>query len=185
MLSIEMLSINDACKNLEDFLEIVWRAVEYFPKGVWDEVKYLGNIVIKHDIKIEINGAFYEAFIFNNLLDKVKRVRMAIKAKDLLLAVTGDPVVAIYSRLGSRGVRRMATLVHDYVSTDIGIISLFAIKGESASMVAAHGLGHSRGLRHHSKPIDLMYEGLLENKTLDKEGFCESCLRKLVINKDF
>ncbi|MEM0049147.1 MAG: hypothetical protein QXW39_01240 [Candidatus Bathyarchaeia archaeon] len=185
MPSIEMLTINDTCKNFEDFLEIVWRAIEYFPKGVWDEIKYLGNIIIKHDIKIEINGEPYEAFIFNNLLDKIKRIRMAIKTKDLLLAITVDPVVAIYSRLGSKGVRRMASLVHDYVSTDIGIISLFAIEGESAAMVAAHGLGHSRGLRHHGKPIDLMYEGLLENKTLDKEGFCESCLRKIVINKDF
>jgi len=179
--SIGMLAINKVSK--EDLLEIVWRALEYFPEGVWDEVKYLGNAIIRHDMKVKIKGASYEAFIFNNLLDKIKRFRMAIKIKDLLLAVTVDPVIAICSRLGSRGIRYIANLVHDYVSTDVGIVSLFAIEGESAIMVTAHGLGHSRGLRHHGKPIDLMYEGLLENKTLDKDGFCEDCLRRIIINE--
>lgn len=180
MTSIEMLTINGAGRSIEDFLEIVWKAIEYFPKGVWSEVKYLGNATVRYDVKVGIRGVFYEAFIFDNLLEKVKIFRRAMRVKDLLLAITVDPVVTMYSRLEFERIRRIVSLVHDYVSTDVGIISFFAVRDGATVMVTAHGLGHNRGLRHHGKPIDLMYEGLLENETLNKDGFCEACLKRII-----
>ncbi|MEM1586623.1 MAG: hypothetical protein QXX99_04640 [Candidatus Bathyarchaeia archaeon] len=182
MPSIKMLTINNSDKSIEEFLEIIWRALEYFPKGLWDEVKYLGDAAVRHDVKVEIKGISYGTFILDNLLDKVKRFRRTMKIKDLLLAVTMDPVIIMFSRLESEGIKHIVGLVHDYVSTDVGIISFFTVRDKNAVMVTAHGLGHNRGLRHHGKPIDLMYEGLLKNKALDKNGFCEDCLRKIVVN---
>ncbi|MEM1674895.1 MAG: hypothetical protein QXN24_03920 [Candidatus Bathyarchaeia archaeon] len=180
MPSLEVLTVNEASRSIEEILEIIWRALEYFPRGLWDEVMYIGNADIKYDIKVEIKGESYRAFIFNNLLGKIKRIREAMKIKDLLLAVTANPVIAIYSKLGSKGISRVASLVHDYLSSDIGIVSLFAMKDDATTMVTAHGLGHSRGLRHHAEPIDLMYEGLLKSKSLSRDGFCESCLRRII-----
>lgn len=180
MPSMEMLTINEAGKDIEGILEIIWRALEYFPRNVWNEVKYIGNADIRYDVKVEIRGLLYRAFLLNNLLSKIRMIRGAMDIKDLLLAVTVDPVIAIYSRLEHGGISRTVNLVHDYVSSDIGIISLFAVKNDAAVMVTAHGLGHNRGLRHHNKPIDLMYEGLLESKSLDKDGFCGDCLRRIV-----
>lgn len=183
MPSMEMLTVNEANKSIENILEIIWRALEYFPKGVWDEVRYLGNAYIKHDVKVEIKGIFYKAFIFNNLLSKVRRIRGAMGIKDLLLAVTVDPVIAVYPQLESKGISHMVSLVRDYASNDVGIVSLFSLEDDTAVMVTAHGLGHSRGLRHHSEPIDLMYEGLLRSKILNREGFCGDCLRRITETK--
>ncbi|MEM1515821.1 MAG: hypothetical protein QXH24_07260 [Candidatus Bathyarchaeia archaeon] len=182
MPSIEMLTINEADKDVTEILEIIWRALKYFPKNVWDEVKYIGNANMKYDVKVKIKGLLYEAFLFNSLLSKIRMIRWTMDIKDLLLAVTVDPVIAIYSRIGYRGINRTTSLVHDYVSSDIGMISLFAVKNDVAVMITAHGLGHNRGLRHHNKPIDLMYEGLLEGKSLNKDGFCEACLKRIIKN---
>lgn len=180
MPSMKMLTVNEAGKSIENIIEIIWRALEYFPKGMWDEVRYLGNANIKYDVKIEIKGMLYKAFLFNNLLGKIKKIRGAMGIRDLLLAITVDPVVAVYPKIGSAGISHIVNLVRDYASSDVGIVSLFAMEDDTAIMVTAHGLGHSRGLRHHSEPIDLMYEGLLRNKTLSKEGFCEDCLKRMI-----
>lgn len=179
MSSMEMLTINEASKSIKSILEIVWRALEYFPKGMWDEVKYLGNVNISYDVKIKIRGMPHKAFIFDNLLTKIKSIRRAIGIRGFLLAVTVDPIVAVYPRIESRGISHMISLVRDYASSDVGMVSLFAMEDETAIMVTAHGLGHSRGLRHHSEPIDLMYEGLLRSKTLGREGFCGDCLKRM------
>jgi hypothetical protein len=68
--------------------------------------------------------------------------------------------------------------VHDYVNTEVGVVSLFGIDEEDAVRVSAHGLGHNMGLRHHNEPIDLMYARLLNGKT-NKEGFCDECVDKI------
>lgn len=177
---MEMLTINEAGKSIEDILEIIWRALEYFPKGVWDEVRYLGNADMRHDVRVEIKGSLYKAFILNSLLNKIRRIREAMKIKDLLLAVTLDPIIAVYPKLELKRISHIVSLVQDYVSNDIGVISLFNIEDNIAPKVTAHGLGHSKGLRHHSEPIDLMYEGLLKSRNLDKDGFCDNCLRRII-----
>ncbi|MEM2321508.1 MAG: hypothetical protein QXS79_06495 [Candidatus Bathyarchaeia archaeon] len=183
MPSMEMLTVNEASKSIENILEIIWRALEYFPKGVWDEVRYLGNANIKHDVKIGIKGIFYKAFLFNNLIGKIRKIRGAMEIRDLLLAVTVDPVIAVYPQLEPKGISHMASLVRDYASYDVGIVSLFTLENDTAVMVTAHGLGHSRGLRHHSEPIDLMYEGLLGSRILNRKGFCRDCLRRVTGTK--
>jgi len=70
-------------------------------------------------------------------------------------------------------------LVHDYVTETIGVISFFRVEATASSKVVAHGLGHSKGLRHHLEPIDLMHPELLRTSTLQVEGFCKACLSRL------
>lgn len=180
---INTLTINEEHKKNEEILEIIWSALKYFPKGLWKEVNYLGNINVMYDVKIRVESenATYKAFIFNRLVNKINRIRELLQIKDLLLAITCDPVIALYYVLNFEKITQIANLVHDYFSRDIGIVSLFRIgSDENASKVVAHGLGHNRGLRHHIKPIDLMYEGLLEhNNVVENDGFCHECLKRM------
>jgi predicted Zn-dependent protease len=97
---------------------------------------------------------------------------------DLLLAITPEPVVALYYFFNGKGFKRTLYFVHDYVDETVGIVSLFQVKTKEADKVIAHGLGHSRGLRHHLEPVDLMHPELLRT-ALDIEGFCKVCLRRL------
>ncbi|MEM1582050.1 MAG: hypothetical protein QXK89_06025 [Candidatus Bathyarchaeia archaeon] len=178
---VEMLTINEERKDTEEILEIIWRALEYFPRGLWEGINYLGNVDMKHDLKVKSKDAIYGAFIFNNLINKIRRVRELLQIRDLLLAVTRDPIIAVYHKFEAERLSRIANLIHDYVSNDVGVISLFrAEEHETASKVVAHGLGHNRGLRHHTKPVDIMYEGLLEYSTLKNERFCTDCIRKIL-----
>lgn len=184
MPSIEMLTVNEAYRSVEDILEILSRALEYFPKGLWDGIDYLGNINMKYDVKVRFKEATYGAFILSNFIEKIRKIRRILQIKDLLLAVTQDPVIDVYPMLDYEKIRRVARLIHDFVSTDIGVVSLFNIEGEGAIKVTAHGLGHNRGLRHHNEPIDLMYEGLLRQRTISNEGFCSDCLKKILAKKE-
>ena len=179
---IDTLTINEEHKSEGEILEIIWKALEYFPKGLWDGVNYLGNINMMHDVKIRVESkkTVHGAFVFNRLVNKIKRVRELLQIKELLLAVTCDPIIALYHTFNFEKLSRTATLVHDYFSKDIGIVSFFRVKEEeNATKVVAHGLGHSLGLRHHVKPIDLMYEGLLECDNLINDGFCSECLKRM------
>lgn len=179
-----MLTVNEAHKSIEDILGILWKAVEYFPKGLWDEINYIGNIDIEYDMRVKFREITYGAFILNNFIERIKRAKRILNIKDLLLAVTRDPVIDVYPRIEFEKIRSIARLIYDFVSTDIGIVSLFGVEGENAIKVTAHGLGHNRGLRHHDKPIDIMYEGLLRHKELSNEGFCNDCLKKMLMRNE-
>ena len=76
----------------------------------------------------------------------MKELKRILNVKDLLLALTLDPVVLVYHRFLSNGFKRVVNLVRDYVSDDIGVISLFETDGEIGIKIAAHGLGHNQGL---------------------------------------
>ena len=180
MLSLEVLTINKGFEG-DDLLEIMWRALNHFPRGLWDRVNYLGDVGMKYDVKVRSRENIYNVFIFNNLIERIRRIRRMLQMKDLLLAVTRDPVIAIYHRFKFEveGISQIASLVHDYVSSDLGIVSLFRVNEETASKIVAHGLGHNQGLRHHVEPIDIMYEGLLKHDVLN-EGFCNDCIKKML-----
>ncbi|MCX8171254.1 MAG: hypothetical protein N3E47_04710 [Candidatus Bathyarchaeota archaeon] len=180
MPSIEALTINEQRENIEEILEFIWEAIEYFPAGLWEEVNYIGNINMKHDLKVKIKEEVYNAFIFNNLIEKIRRIRRILQIKDLLLAVTREPIVAIYHRFGGKTLSSFATIVYDYVSNDVGAVSLFKIEENISTKIIAHGLGHNRGLKHHTKPIDIMHEGLLKNVMLENEGFCNDCIKRML-----
>lgn len=180
MPSIDAFTINEAQKNVEEVLEIIWRAIEYFPKGLWKEVKYIGNIDIKYDLKVKIKEKVYNAFIFNSLLERIRKIRRIMEIDYLLLAITRDPIVAVYHRFEAKSLSRVISIVHDYVSCDIGIVSLFNVDEDMSVKITAHGLGHNRGLRHHCRPIDMMYEGLLKSRELGREGFCDDCVNKML-----
>ncbi len=181
MSSLDVVTVNEEHENREDLLEVIWRALEYFPGVLWEGANYLGNLNIEHDLKIKSKDNVYGAFMFSNLMEKMRRVRRMLQVKDLLLAITCDPIIIVYHRFESGGFKRVANLVYDYVSREIGVVSLFRIEyGRNAARVVAHGLGHNQGLRHHVEPIDVMYEGLLEHEKLRNNGFCSECLKKMM-----
>jgi hypothetical protein len=180
---LNVVTVNEELESKEDLLEVIWRALEYFPGGLWEGANYLGNLDIKYDLKIKSKGNIYGAFTLSRLMEKIGRVRRMLQIKDLLLAVTCDPIITVYHRFEGEGFKQIANLVYDYVSREIGVVSLFRIGTEhdvTAARVVAHGLGHSKGLRHHPKPIDLMCEGLLEHDKLINDGFCNECLKKMM-----
>lgn len=179
MQSLDMLTINEELTNKEDLMEIIWKAFEYFPGGVWEAVKYVGNMNVKRDLEIKSEERVYEAFIFANLIRKIREMKNQLRIKDLLLGVTHSPVIVTYHRLELERLKRMIYLVHDYVSYDVGMISFFETDDNAQTQIAAHGLGHSQGLEHHAKPIDLMYARLLDVHPIKIDGFCKECQRKL------
>ena len=175
---IDVLTINEGPRGVEGLLDIVEKAGEYFPRGSWEEIEYLGNLSVERDVRIASNKKLYDALIFEKVVKKIRGVRGALKARELLLGVTRDPVVDIRFRFEAGTIRRSANLVHDYVTSDIGVVSLFKIDEDAGEKLTAHGLGHSRGLSHHSDPIDLMYIGLLRNPEV-REPFCRECVDRL------
>lgn len=176
---IDVLTINEGPNNEEELIEILGQACEYFPRGTWESIGYLGNLNMEHDIRIASNRRVYGAFIFEKLVRKIRKLKNMFEAFELLLGITSDPIVTVYYKFEMGTYERMVNLIHDYVSEDVGVVSLFRIKNESASKLIAHGLGHNRGLRHHMDPVDLMYIDLLNCPMLNKEAFCRECTSKL------
>jgi hypothetical protein len=72
--------------------------------------------------------------------------------------------------------RRIVNLVRDYVASDVGMISLFGSDEESAVWISAHGLGHSRGLVHHTEPIDAR-----ARKGSSSEGGTQDTINNLLV----
>jgi len=179
MQSLDMLTINEEFRNREDLVEMMWKAFSYFPRGIWEGVNFVGNMNVKCDLKIRSKQDVCGAFIFSHLLRKIKDMKNILKTEDLLLAMTHDPVIAVYHRFEVDRFKRTINIVHDYVSNDVGMVSLYETDEDAAAKVAAHGLGHNQGLTHHAEPIDLMYEGLLHGRPIEIDGFCNECKRKL------
>lgn len=182
--SIGVLTINDEPENVEDLASIVECAKEYFPVDTWGAISYLGELSLQHDVEIATRGEFFRAFIFDRLIEKVRGLRRPERADDLLLAITRDPIVATYFVFNGKTFKRTSYLVHDYVASGNGVVSLFAVEEDASSKVVAHGLGHNKGLRHHAKPIDLMYSELLQSPSLRVEGFCNKCLGQLADERE-
>ncbi|MEM3070510.1 MAG: hypothetical protein QW638_06375 [Candidatus Bathyarchaeia archaeon] len=175
---INLLTINQEFRE-EDLVEVILSALRYFPNELWDGLNYIGNINIEYDFKINFRGEIYGAFLFKSLMENVRRFKKIFEIENILVALTCDPVVVSHYRFEKGNFKRINNLVRDYVCEDLGIISLFNVDEETSVRIAAHGLGHSQGLPHHSEPIDLMYVGLLNGSRLIEEGFCRECRVKL------
>jgi len=183
MRSINVLTVNEEPENERDLVKIVEDARSYFPTETWDDIRYLGKLCLKHDVEIAASGESFGAFLFEKLTKRIGRIKDSHRLMNLLLGITPDPIVAIYPFFDGKHFKRALYLVHDYVTETVGVVSLFRLNRGSSSKVVAHGLGHSRGLQHHLQPIDLMYSELLRTPTLQLEGFCKVCLRKLAKNQ--
>lgn len=179
MQAINVLTINGEPENERDLVKIVEEARDYFPTETWDEIRYLGKLCLKHDVEIATNKESFGAFLFEKLAKRIGRIRDSHRLMKLLLGITPDPIVAMHYAFDGKHFKRALYLVHDYVDETLGVVSFFRVNEEASSKVVAHGLGHSRGLRHHLEPIDLMYSELLKTPTLQVEGFCKICLHKL------
>ncbi|MHA1265370.1 MAG: hypothetical protein ACTSRS_09070 [Candidatus Helarchaeota archaeon] len=176
---MNLLTINEAISQKDDLIEFIFKAFEYFPKGLWTEVNYHGNIDLHPDVRLKTKDKEFGALLFTKLLQRIRGLKHSLHLTQLLLAVTHDPVVGIYYNLELEKIRQRINLVYDFVSRDIGVVSLFELEDEAAVKVAAHGLGHNQQLPHHLQPIDLMYINLLKGPPLETDGFCENCLQKM------
>lgn len=183
MQSISVLTISGEQENDKDIVKIVEVARGYFPTQTWEDIGYIGKLSFEHDFKVVTSRESCGAFLFQKLISKIRRVRDSKKLTSLLLGITADPMVAMYHFFDRTNFKRALYLVHDYVDEKVGVVSLFQVNEGSSSRLVAHGLGHNRGLRHHVEPIDLMYSELLSSSTLQVDGFCEVCLRKLAKDK--
>jgi len=177
--SINILTINEEPEDKRDLVKIIENATNYFPSETWDDIYYIGKLNLEHDFKITLSEEFLGAFLFEKLIDRIKKIRDSDKLMSILLGITPDPIVALYYSFDGKNFKRALYLVHDYVTEKAGVVSLFKVNKESSSKVVAHGLGHNKGLRHHVAPIDLMYSELLRLPALQVEGFCKACLSKL------
>ena len=179
MQSIGVLTIGEEQKHKEDLIKVIEAASDYFPTETWDTIEYVGKLRLEHDLKIAMNNSSNEAFLFQKLINKVRRMKSSNKSSGLLLGITSNPIVAMYHFFDRTSFKRAIFLVHDYVDENVGVVSFFHVNNKFSSKLVAHGLGHNRGLRHHTEPIDLMYSELLRASTLQVDGFCEACQRKL------
>lgn len=177
--SITVLTISGKAEDKEDMVEIVEDASGYFPTNTWNDIKYIGKLSLEHDFKVATNSESYGAFLFQKLIERIRKVRDSNRLISLLLGITADPIVAMHHFFDRTNFKRVFYLVHDYVDEKAGVVSLFQVREETSSKLVAHGLGHNRGLRHHVEPIDLMYFELLKSPILRVDGFCEVCLSKL------
>lgn len=179
MQSINVITINDETENELDLVKIVEKARNYFPTETWDNISYLGKLSLEHDFEVTAGGESFGAFLFEKLTKRIGRIKSSCRLKHLLLGITPDPVLAVYSFFDGKQFRRASYFVHDYVAETVGVVSLFRVDEETSSKLVAHGLGHNKGLRHHLKPIDLMCYQLLRIPTLQVEGFCKVCIHTL------
>lgn len=183
MQPINVLTINGEPENERDLVKVVEDAESYFPTETWDNIKYVGKLSLKHDVKIATSAKSIGALLFEKLIKKIGRIKNSHSFMSLLLGITPDPIVDMYYFFDGKHFKRAVYLVHDYVAETVGVVSLFRVSERYSNKLVAHGLGHSRGLRHHLEPIDLMYPKLLRTSTLQVEGFCKACLEKLTKNQ--
>lgn len=180
MTALDILSINEDPGDRECLTETVWKALKYFPEGLWNAVNYLGNISVKCDLEISSGGRNQGALSFQSLVKRLREARRIRMVKRLLLAVTHEPVILSYFRFEVDRFKRIVNLIRDYVSNDVGLVSLFRVEEEANVKIAAHGLGHNQGLEHHMQPDDLMYESLIQDlESVRIDGFCAVCQKKL------
>ncbi len=179
MRAIGVLTVNAQAGDEERVVKTVEDASEYFPADTWESIQYLGELRLKPDVQVAIKEELLGALLLEKLVAAISKARDREHLVTLLLGITLDPVIAIYCFFNGTTFRRTPYLIHDYVAGKTGIVSLFQMDYQQSSKVVAHGLGHNRGLRHHMKPIDLMYSQLLNSPVLQVEGFCTGCLRKL------
>ena len=174
-----MLTLNEKPRVKDDLVEIICRALSYFPEEPWEGVNYLGNMEVEHHLEIRSRDELHGAFIIDRLMNRIRELRKQLEARDLLLALTHDPVIITYYRFEGSGLKRIVNLVRDYVNGRVGLVSLFEMDEETGVRVAAHGLGHNQGLEHHPDPIDLMYVRLLDGTPIRENGFCDECQSRL------
>jgi predicted Zn-dependent protease len=179
MRAIGVLTINAELENDEDFVKTVEDARDYFLAETWAGIQYLGALSLKHDVKVATKEESRGALLLDRLFAAVRKVKENESLVTLVLGITPDPVIALHYFFDGTNFKRASYLVHDYVAEQVGVVSLFQVEEDSLTKVVAHGLGHSRGLRHHAKPIDLMYPELLRVSAPQVDGFCEACMRKL------
>jgi len=185
MQSINMVTINTDHKVDLDLVRVVEQAKGYFPGEVWDEIRYLGDLTLERDFNISLGRKTLGAFLFEKLIAKIRKVMNELGLESLLLGITPDPIVSTSYFFDKQTFKRIVYLVHDYVNVKLGVVSLFSVDEKTSSKVVAHGLGHSKGLHHHEKPVDLMHPALLRLPSLQVNGFCKTCLRDLKENRDF
>jgi hypothetical protein len=193
MSTIEILPINTDSVYAEEIADIVERAFDYFPYNLWDGVEIIGPMKVDYDTEILIDKEAYKAHEYIHLVKRLKKLKDVFKIKNPLIGVSYDPFVRIYNAYEGDGFKRFVEVMRDYVYEDTVIYSLFGAPSEKYTDAMVHTLGHVSGLRHHNKPVDIMFMDLIEpkKKFIDIENwkinfrgffgdyFCKKCKQQL------
>jgi predicted Zn-dependent protease len=180
---LDLLTINYQPSSKEEIVELVYKALDYFPSELWNFVIYKGVVKIPYDIKVSIDDNEYEAFVYNKLLRKLREIKKEFSSKNRLLAITLSPILMIRYYIDEGKIKQSILLVHDWIVNDIGFASLFEVKENVSKKLIAHSLGHFYDLLHHFQPIDLMTPELKEIEKAN--SFCKNCKEKLVEHENF
>jgi predicted Zn-dependent protease len=179
---LDLLTINYEPYSKEEIVELIYKALDYFPNEVWNFVIYKGVAKIPYDVKVNINDHNYDAFIYNKLLRKLREIKEGI-SKNKLLAITLNPILIVSYHIDKGKLKQSTMLVRDWVVNDIGFASLFEVKENVSKKLIAHSLGHFYDLSHHFQPIDLMTPELKEIEKTN--SFCKNCKEKLAEYENF
>lgn len=184
-MDLQFLSINGAVKDKENLAEIVGRASELFPRNLWEDVEYLWNVKIDPDVPIEYKKKPYLAFSIEKIKRKMRYLRKILEPPSTLFGITYDPIVVSFSGFENGVYMNLYGLVREDFYGDIGFFSLFDTEEEKSHPLIAHGLGHSFGLDHHTKPIGIMYDRISSVHSEGLEEFCPDCTRFLEDGRDY
>jgi hypothetical protein len=177
MTNIELLSINSDSICAEEMVEIVERAYKMFPCRLWDGVEVLGKAEIKHDANFKVGGREYPAHMHIGLIQKLNRMKEALRICNPLMGVSHDPIVVPYSTVTPAGIAIYYQNIVDFAYNGTAAFTFFGVSPKKPVDFVTHTLGHLGGLGHHEKPIDVMYFNLPEKPGLN--NFCRKCKRKL------
>ena len=70
-----MLTLNEKHRVEDDLIEIICRALSYFPEEPWEGVNYLGNMDVEHHLEIRSRDELHGAFIIEQLMNKIRKMK--------------------------------------------------------------------------------------------------------------
>ncbi len=179
-MELDIVTINSG--DTDRAIRVLEEAIPFFPKGIWDGYRYRGGVQKPHDGKLIYGEEIHPFLYYETVVEILRR----LKLRNNIFGVTEMAVCdvkASYEKDRGNFVYK-SRLIHDIAVPGKGVvaISLFNLYGVTPTMVAAHALGHDRGLAHHTDQIDCMNVSLLQVYTEIRYPFCKDCDRKLKKN---
>jgi len=178
-MKLDVVTVNSK-DPYQDLVQFVEEGTNLFPLKIVDSINYAGEVEYPYDKKLFMNEEPIPSFDFRKLILRLNR----IKGKNPLMAIITNHLVYLESIFQQNGKYKISYMpIRDYME-EVGFVCLLRLADQHMSKVIAHTIGHSRGLGHHKRPIDLMY-AFLEPETHYPEPFCENCIYTLERSEGF
>jgi len=195
---LDVVTINSK-GQYDGYIKILENAVSFFPSYARYEINPKGNIELTPDGEAIIRGRIHSYFLFKTVMRELRRYRRKHGIENPVFGVTQIVILDIYRRFERGRFKRGVDAVHDYVTDEVGFVSLWKseyFRDENApNMITAHAIGHNKGLKHHIAPDDFMYTWLtrlFEKNSLEENQpvpqrlseLCQKCKNILKKNKN-